>query len=146
MAETNDTTSTTQTVKTGRLWWVGLLAAGVASVGNILVMVITNALFAIPASFRPFAVPPIVIFTVLSVAAATGVFALLGRFTQRPIYWFWIVSVIVLLLSFVPNILTLTGAFPMPGTTVPGVVALMVMHVVAAAAAVGLLIGLAGEG
>jgi hypothetical protein len=128
----------------GRLWWAGLIAAVVAAVGNILVMLITDALFAVPDSFPPFAVGPITFFSVVGVVGATAVFALLGRFTQRPIHWFWIISVVVLLLSFIPNIVMLV-ANTLPGTTVAGVVGLMITHVVAAAAAVGILIGVAGE-
>jgi hypothetical protein len=146
MSEATYAPSTNQEVKISRLWWAGLLAAVVAVVGNIIVQVITNALVTIPAGFLPFQIPRIAIFSVVGVAGATGVFALLSRFTQRPIHWFWITSVVVLLLSFVPNILMLIGTLPVPGTTVPGVISLMVMHVVAAAAAVGVLIGVAGEG
>jgi hypothetical protein len=128
----------------GRLWWAGLLAAVVAAIGNIIVLLITDALFTVPASFPPFAIGPVTFFSVVGVVGATAVFALLGRFTQRPIRWFWIISVVVLLLSFIPNIVMLV-ANTLPGTTVAGVVGLMITHVVAAAAAVGILIGVAGE-
>lgn len=145
MAETTLQRQNTQEVQIGRLWWTGLLAAVVATIGNIIVQMVTEALFTIPASFPPFDIPRIALFSVIGVVGATIVFGLLGRFTERPIRWFWIVSVVVLLLSFIPNIAMLTtGA--LPGTTVPGVVSLMVMHVVAAAAALGVLIGVAGKG
>jgi hypothetical protein len=128
----------------GRLWWAGLLAAVVAAIGNIIVLLITGALFTVPASFPPFAIGPVTFFSVVGVVGATAVFALLGRFTRRPIRWFWIISGVVLLLSFIPNIITLVGN-TLPGTSLAGVVSLMVMHVVAAAAAVGILVGVAGE-
>jgi NADH:ubiquinone oxidoreductase subunit K len=134
----------TESVKMGRLWWAGLLAAVVAAIGNILVLLITDALFTVPDSFPPFAIGPVTFFSVVGVVGATIVFALLGRFTKRPIYWFWIISIVVLLLSFIPNIVTLVGN-TLPGTNVAGVVSLMIMHVVAAAAAVGILIRVAGE-
>jgi uncharacterized membrane protein YeaQ/YmgE (transglycosylase-associated protein family) len=135
----SDTTQQqTQKLKPGKLLGLGLLAIAVAVIGNIIVLWITEALFTIPASFMPMAIPPITIFTVIGVVGAIIVFALLARFTQQPVRRFWIISVVVLLLSFIPNIATLTVS-PMPGATVPGVVSLMIMHVVAAAAAVGIL-------
>lgn len=139
MAETTDNTSHhTQNLNLRRLTGAGLVAAVVAAVGNIIVLMITEALFTIPASFEPFNMTPIALFSVVGVVGATVVFGLLVRYTQRPVRWFWIVSVVVLLLSFIPNIaLLVTDA--MSGTTVAGVIALMIMHVVAAAAAVGFL-------
>jgi hypothetical protein len=139
MAESTFLNTQQEQIKIERLWWVGLLAAVVAVIGNILVQVIASAAYTIPAGFQPFQIPRLAIFTVVGVAGATGVFALLGRFTQRPVRWFWITSVVVLLLSFIPNILMLTGTLPVPGTTVPGVISLMIIHIVAAAAAVGIL-------
>jgi cytochrome bd-type quinol oxidase subunit 2 len=133
-----------QKVKSERLWWVTLVAAVVAVIGNIIVQQLTLALFTIPASFPPFNLPPIILFTVVGVVGAAGVFALLGRTTERPIRWFWIISLVVLLLSFIPNIALLITS-SLPGTTVPGVISLMIMHVVPAAASVGMLIRMAAE-
>lgn len=143
-ASTPSATTQTQQINMGRLWWAGLLAAVVATIGNILVRMATVALFPIPETFPPFALQRIALFSVVGVVGATGVLALLARFTQRPVRWFWIVSLVVLVLSFIPNILLLITR-NLPGTNVPGVLSLMLMHVVAAAAAVGILIGAARQ-
>jgi hypothetical protein len=69
-----------------------------------------------------------------SVAGAVGaavIFAVIGRFTRRPIRLFWGIAAVGLLLSFLP--IALAGATgSSAGTLAP-------MHVVAAATNVGLL-------
>jgi hypothetical protein len=122
-------------VDSGRLWLAGLVAVVLAVVGNVIVGTLAQALFEIPPQFAPFELPRYVLFTVIGVIGATVVFAVLARMSQRPIPIFQRVAVVVLLLSFIPDLAMLfTDA--VPGATVPGVVTLMVMHVVAAVVAI----------
>lgn len=125
----------------GRPWWIGLLVIVLSIAGNAIVRTIAMALFAIPPEFEPLAWPRFTFFTVIGAVGATIVFAIVARFSRRPMRLFRIIALIVLLISFLPDVGLLTGR-PFPGITVPGVVSLMVMHVVSAAIAVGLLTGL----
>jgi uncharacterized membrane protein YhaH (DUF805 family) len=67
--------------------------------------------------------------TFVLVTGAVLVFALVSRFTAKPIRTYQIIAFVFLLLSFLPDI-----AYPqshMRGANWPNAVALMVMHVVA---------------
>jgi hypothetical protein len=127
-----------------QLWWVGLLMIVLSIAGNAIVRTITMALFDIPPEFRPLAWSQFIFFTVVGAVGATVVFAIVARLSQRPIRLFRRIAIGVLLISFLPDIGLLVGR-PFPGITVPGVLSLMVMHVVSAVVAVGLLTRLARE-
>lgn len=130
-------------VAPGRLWWVGPLAIIAAVIGNGIVRLVAGALVEVSPEFLPLQ-SGWVMFTAVGVLGATFAYAGIARFARRPARTFAIVSAVVLALSFIPNILLLV-AEPnpqFPGITVPLVWVLMVMHVVAAAIAVPLLIGL----
>ena len=62
---------------------------------------------------------PIIMFTVLGVGAATLVFALLARFTRRPITIFRWVALVALLLSLVPNVQLLLDSSGATGVPSP---------------------------
>ena len=134
------------------LWRVGPLAIAIAIVGNLLLWLLAEALFPIPAEFLPLDPVPIIMFTVLGVGAATLVFALLARFTRRPVTIFRWVALVALLLSLVPNVQLLldssgaTGVpFPASAMSVPGMWTLILMHVLSAAVAVWALTTLTRE-
>jgi hypothetical protein len=69
--------------------------------------------------------------SVAGAVGATAIFAVIGRFTRRPIRIFWGVAAVGLFLSFLP--IALVGATGSSAGT------LALMHVVAAAINVGLL-------
>jgi hypothetical protein len=115
-------------VEMGRLWRVGLLAIVAAAAANAVVWAVVTAVTDIPDEFMPLAtVWPAVVFTALFLLVGLAVFALLVRFTRRPITWFWRVAIVALLLSF----LTPLGARGQDGATTAGLLTLEVMHVVA---------------
>jgi hypothetical protein len=131
---------------------VGPLAIGVAIAGNLLLWLLAEALFPIPPEFLPLDPGPIIMFTILGVGAATLVFALLARFSRRPITVFRWVAVVALLLSIVPNVQLLldssgaTGVpFPASAMSVPGMWTLILMHVLSAGVAVWALTTLTRE-
>jgi hypothetical protein len=120
-------------VHAGRLLRVGVLAAVLSAGANALVLAIaTSFLGAV-------VIPPDGVVTFgqvvgASVAGAVGavaIFAVIGRFTRRPIRIFWGVATAGLLLSFLP--IALAGATGSSAGT------LALMHVVAAVTNVGLL-------
>ena len=127
------------------LLWVGLLAI-LASVGaNVLVRLLAAATLDLsPASLELLDYGGVIVLTTFGVLGAVIVFALLVRFARWPILIFKWIAVVVLLLSFVPDVLLLVAS--VPGATAVSVGVLMSMHVVAWAISVGTLITLAGTG
>jgi len=120
-----------------RLLWVGPLTVVAAIVGVLIVRIIAVAVLKpdpLPLSLS-WALP--VIFTGVLVAAAVVVFALVVRFAKNPIRTYQVIAAVALVLSFLPDL-----AYPgsgMPGANWPVAIALMIMHVVAAAICILLL-------
>ena len=119
-----------QRIAFGRLWWVGLLTIAAAVVVNILISLLAKALFPVAPTFLPLQIV-FIPFTVFGSLGAIIVFALLGRFARRPISTFRRTVWIVLLVSFIPDLLV-GFARPFPGTTPQVVGTLMLMHVATA--------------
>jgi len=113
--------------------WVGLLAAVTAAVTNVLVRAISGALFDVPLAFQALTLGPVVVSSIVGALGATIVFAAVGRFARRPIRLFRIIAVVVLLLSFINQVVAL------PGADLQTILTLEFMHVVVAAISVGLL-------
>jgi hypothetical protein len=130
----------TERVALGRLWWASLLAGLAATVANVVVYLIASAAGAIPQTVliptpggpMPITVVPVILNSFVPAIVAGAFLALLNRFTRRPIRIFRIVSVVLLLLSF-------ANPFTIPGAPIVMIVALNLMHVVAAAIIVGVL-------
>jgi Family of unknown function (DUF6069) len=120
-------------VSAGRLLGVGVLAAVLSAGANALVLAIASSFLG------AVVIPPEGVVTFgqvvgASVAGAVGaaaMFAVIGRFTRRPIRMFWGVATVGLLLSFLP--IALAGVTGWSAGT------LALMHVVAAITNVGLL-------
>ena len=131
-------------VSLGRLARVGVLAVGLAVVVNVVIRTVAVSLLGIGEGFLPLGVGPTVFFTVVGMVGAVVVFGVILRFAQRPVRLFRRVALVVLLVSLVPDVMTLFSG-SMPGTTVAGVITLMVEHVTSWAVAVGVLTGSVGE-
>ena len=120
-------------VPAGHLLRVGVLAAVLSASANMLVFAIASSLLG------TVVIPPDGVVTFgqvvgASMAGAVGaaaIFAVIGRFTRRPIRIFWGVATVGLLLSFLPIALA--------GVTGSSAGTLALMHVVAAVTNVGLL-------
>jgi hypothetical protein len=130
----------TERVSFSRLLWVGPLAAVVAAVANLIVFVIVQSLLGItlmgpagPGSteMAPLPATAVIISSAVPAVAATLLLAVLGKFLAHPIRVFWIVSVVVLLLSF-------AGPLGLPVDAATKII-LSLMHGVAAVAIVGVL-------
>ena len=150
-ATTNSATNSThyqQVVPISKLWWVGLVAAVGASITNLVFFTITKSLFTIPylipmggpsGPLRPLSGVLIIVFCVVPAIGATLLLAILGKFVSRPFRVFWIISVVVLLISFM---LPLSLPSGVPTSTKIG---LGLMHIIAAAVIVGVLTKLGRE-
>jgi cytochrome bd-type quinol oxidase subunit 2 len=113
-----------------------------AAVATVLAGAVNAALVAgataagVGEGFRAVSYPPVLFLTVVGVVGATLVYALLLRRSRAPRRTFVRVAAAVLVLSFLPDLALLALD---PAATVGGVVVLMLMHVVVAAASVGVL-------
>ena len=124
------------------LWWIGLLAL-IASIGaNVVVQMVAVGLFEISPEFRPLWPLQFIGFTTAGVIGAVVIFAIVTRLSEQPVRLFQRIAIGVLLVSFLPD-LALLFTKAVPGTSAPAVGALLLMHVLTAAFAVGLLTGLA---
>jgi hypothetical protein len=123
-----------------QIWRAGFITAGAAVVANVLVYVLAGALGVAPlvrmggpaAPLEVMPVAPVIVVTLVPALVATALFALLNRFTRRPVAWFVGIAAVVLALSFGPTL-----ALPIP---VASQAVLSLMHIVAAAVTVGGLI------
>ena len=131
-------------VSLGRLARVGALAVGLAVVVNVVIRTVAVSLLGIGEGFLPLGVGPTVFFTAAGMVGAVAVFGMMLRFARRPVRLFRRVALVVLVVSLVPDVLMLFSG-SMPGTTVAGVITLMVEHVASWAGAVGVLAGFVGE-
>lgn len=124
-----------------RLLLAPLPAAAVAAVANLAVFVVAKGLFDVSfvmpyrgpnaASGRLPAAMVVIASVVPAIAAAVLLWAL-GRFARRPLTVFWVIASLALLAS-------VGGPLSLRQTETSTRVALIVMHVVAAAVTVGLL-------
>jgi hypothetical protein len=102
---------------------------------NVVLVGIATAAGVAP-GFRPIAAVPVAFLSAVGVVGAAGTYLVLDRFSDDPGRLFRVLAIVVLVLSFVPDVLLLSAD---PAATVPGVVVLMIMHVVVAAACLSLL-------
>ena len=125
----------------GRLVPAGLLAALVAAAANAVVYLVAVAAGAMPQDVvvngqGPVTLPVVATTSAFGAVAGTIVYALVVRFTRRPVRVFRVVAAVALVLSF-------AGPFTIPGAPAAMIATLLLMHVVAAAVVVGLLTTLA---
>ena len=119
-----------QRVAYSRLLWVTLLAMLLASLFNSLLYVIGQAIGAFSVSYTiaqmnnmPITLAPVIFATSIGVLGGCLVFALLGLVTQRPVRWYRMVAIGVLVLSF-------ASPLTLPAAPIMLVLFLEAMHVV----------------
>lgn len=120
---------------TARRVLVAVVVAAVAAIlGNLVIAAIAHAAGA-PTDFPPLQPPAFIMLTVVGVIAGAVGWAVVRRRAADPAHLLTLLVPVVLLLSFVPDILVgVTRA--LPSTTWGAVFALMVMHVLVSAVAV----------
>ncbi len=142
MASQDSTSQPIQQVAFKRLWWVGPLTIVAAIIANVLIRQTAVAVLQPDPRFMPLSQAAPIVFTLFGVLGAVIVFALVGRFSRRPLRLFRRIALVTLVVTFVPDILMLVTGFN-PGTTLANVIVLMLMHVVAWAISVYMLTTLA---
>jgi hypothetical protein len=126
------------------LWLVSLFTISAAIIANLIVRAIAFALLPLSTEFPPLAWQSVILFTLVGVAAAASVYALVRRLTRKAVRVYMLIAVIALFISLIPNLLILRdpAAFG-PGTTILEVWVMMVFHCVAATVSIVMLTKLA---
>ncbi len=118
------------------LWQTTLIAFIAAAIANIVLFFIANALLpqpvSIPAEMGAINIVSITISSLVGTLGALVAFVLIKRFTRHPARIFLIVSILALIVS-------MAGPFGSPGIALSTRLVLALMHVVAAAIIVPLL-------
>jgi hypothetical protein len=94
----------------GRIVIFGLIAAALATLANFGVRTLAVNALGLP-GVGVLSVNILIILTVIGVALATIVFAVVNRVAKNPIRAYRGIAVAALLASFTPNVLTLTGVY-----------------------------------
>jgi hypothetical protein len=115
-----------------RLAWVGPLAVAAATAANEVARQLLVATLPVNPAFLPMQAEGVAMLTVLFSIAAVAVFAAVVRLSAQPIRTYQIVSVVALVMSMLPDFML----FADPTATTGGVIALMILHAVAAVAIV----------
>ena len=110
-----------------RLIVVGLLAIVTALVANLVIRALAFALLPLSPDIFQLQLVPICFFTVLLVGAAVLVYAAVLRFAKRPARVYTLIALIVLVLSFIPDIMKFGATNPLAMSV------LLAFHVVDAA-------------
>lgn len=128
------------------LWKIGIVAAVVSAVANLVLMLVTRSSIAVPEGFGPFGVIPIILWSDIGAFGAIGVYALIRKMSKSPNRNFTIAAVIVLVLSFIPDLaLVYVTEGPLGGATTGAIIVLMIMHVISFFIVVPMLRSLANE-
>ncbi len=111
---------------------------------NAVVYLLASALGAMPLDVVVQGHGPVTLGAVVSISFVPRLlgallFAVMGRFTGRPIRTLWVVAAVVLVLSF-------ATPFTLPDTPVAMILALLLMYVIAAVAITGVLTSLGRRG
>jgi hypothetical protein len=124
---------------------VGLAAIVAAVVANLVALGVLRAVLDLSADFLPLQFGPIAFFTAVGVALGVVVFAIISRVARQPVRTFWIVAMVALLVSLVPNVLLMLNpaAALVPGGSTLAYGVLSVFHIIAAFVSVPVLMRLA---
>lgn len=129
------------TIRLKSLWWATPVAGLAAAAANAVLFFIFEALGAIPADIivpnagQPITVVPVMMASFMPAIVAGILLALLAAFTAKPVKIFLIITTVVLILSFYTP-------FSIPEVIMPMILALNLMHIVAAVVIAWLLIRL----
>lgn len=131
------TTASTATLDNGidrrRLPRAAALSVLAAVAANLIALFAMRAALDLPAGFPPLTAGAITAFTILGTGLGALVFWWLSGRSRTPVRTYWIVAVVALVVSILPNLAAMgnPAMFPFPGGTSTAFVALIVFHVIA---------------
>jgi hypothetical protein len=120
-----------------RIWWAGPLTVITTLAANAVIRTVAVGLFEISPQFHNLAWMHFTWVTVAAVSSAMLVFAVIARYSDRPISVYRRVAVVALVVSFFPNVWLALAE--VPGGSPAAHAILMAMHIVDAAICVYLL-------
>lgn len=122
---------TTQEDQFWSLWKIGLIAAAISAVANLILLFVTKPFMDVPDSLMPMTPGPVVIWSVIGALGAIAVYALVRKFSATVYKTFKTIAVVVLVISFIPDIALINVAEgPFGGATWGVIIVLMTMHVI----------------
>jgi hypothetical protein len=114
-----------------QFWQLGLLTLLVAVAINTCIALAAHTLFTVAPTFVPLQLASVIPATAVAVMGALLVLALISRRSQHPVRLFRRIALLVLLVSIIPDLLLpVIGLYP--GTTLPEVGIVMLMHLATA--------------
>jgi hypothetical protein len=114
------------------IWISGLIAIVASIIANVIVLYALRPVVSGPVVLHALNIGPVAVLTFIGALGATIVYAILRQFMRNPNKTFIIISIIVFLLSLIPDYLLLGSTSVMAaGATVASVSTLMLMHTVA---------------
>ncbi|MEW6650325.1 MAG: DUF6069 family protein [Chloroflexota bacterium] len=140
---------THESINPRRIWLAGLVGVVASVITNLVARMVLFVVLPLPAEFPPLQAGTIAIFTAAGTLMAAVVYALIARFTRRPVTVFRWVAFVALILSILPNLALVAnpGAipFPFPGASGLAFGVLIVFHLLAALVCVVALTSLSRE-
>jgi uncharacterized membrane protein YozB (DUF420 family) len=122
------------------LWKIGLVAAGVSAVANLVLLFATKPFMDVPDSLVPMTPPAVIIWSLIGALGAIGVFALVRKSSAHPQKTFMAIAIVVLVVSFLPDIVLVNVTEgPFGGASWGAIFVLMIMHVISFAIVMPLL-------
>lgn len=134
----------TDLVPLRRLLAAGLLTLVITLIINILIGTVSNAIIPVSPAFSPLDLKPIFGWTTIGVVGAVSVFSVIGKLSLHPIQTFSKLAIIVLLISWIPDI-SLFFSSPFSDTSPAAIIVLMLMHLSTALLSIGFLTTLGVE-
>ncbi len=110
-----------------------LLAAFISTILNLMLLFVGKPLVGLTGPFTPLTLGPVIGWSVIGAVGAGIVFAIIRKYARTPKNTFATTAWIVLILSFIPDVLIKgSTSGPFAGATWGAVILLMLMHVVVA--------------
>jgi hypothetical protein len=134
-------------VNTDRILRAAVFSVLAAVAANVVLRVILFAIIDLPADFPPLQTVMIALFTAVGTAAGAVVFALIARRARNPIRTYWIVAMVALVLSILPNFGAMAnpGMMPFPSGSALTFGVLILFHIMATFVSVLVLTRLSAE-
>lgn len=132
-------------IVTRKLLWVGPLVIVLAILVNLIIRSLAVSFFGVPNTFQLLQPASIITSTIVFLLLAILVLMLVKRFSHRPIRTYRVVGLIALLVSLLSPVMVLAGLMPAPGMNISIFWTMILMHIVTAAIAIGLLTTLTRE-
>ena len=144
MVKTAPALNKSDQLSTRRLLWAAPVAIVTAMLANTVVRFAAAAALQPDPAFVPLGPATPAVFSLLGVLGAVILLAVIGRFSRRPLWLFRRIVLIALPITWVPDIMLLVSS-SFPGANPANVLALMLMHVVAVAVILTVLIPLSRQ-